>query len=240
MSSFRQIGTHRSDAQRSTDSPNEAVNNVERSSTTSTTMRLPFPIQQSQLKMRPIKAASMRNLEQAQTSSITSRDRTSDWRSYRLAPSIASSATSQCFSARLAGSCSRRSASSAHTAGTAGAALNGSALKKELPAFSRDALNGGRLTLAIRWPNWRRPVTIAKKLLWSILLWGRGSSSANNFGGISRHDCLRISVSRNDHTARITAACPISTPGPTKTRAAIKHSPTILIGALTNGNVPSR
>lgn len=86
MSPFRQIGAHRGDAQRSTGSPNEAINNVKRSSTTSTAMRLPSSIQQSPLKMRLITACtSMRNLEQAQTSSMTSRDRTSDWRSDRPA-----------------------------------------------------------------------------------------------------------------------------------------------------------
>ena len=243
MSSFRQIGAHRSDAQRSTGSPNEAINNVKRSSTTSTAMRLPFPIQQSRLKMRLITACtSMPNLEQAQTSSMTSRDRTSDWRSDRPALSIASSATSQCFGARLARSCSRRSASTAQAAGTTEAALNGSALKNELPAFSRDAIHGGRLTLAIRWPNkgWRRPVTIAKKLLWSIFYGGAGVRLPTSLAGFPVTIVSASTFVVTIDPAPITAACPISTPGPTKTRAAIQHSPAILIGALTNGNVTSR
>lgn len=245
MSSFRQIGADRSDAQRSTASPpNEAINNVKRSSTTSTAMRLPSPIQQSRLKLRPIPACtSKRNLEQAQTGSMTSRDRTSDWRSDRPALSIASSATSQCFGARLARSWSRHSASTAQAAGTTEAALNGSTVKNELPAFSRDAIHGGRLTLAIRWPNkgWRRTVTMAKKLLWSIFFYGGAEVRLPT--SLAGFPVTIVSASTFVVTidpAPITAACPISTPGPTKTRAAIQHSPAILIGALTNGKVTSR
>lgn len=244
MSTFLQIGAHRSDAQRSTGSPNEAINNVKRSSTASTAMRLPSPIQQSRLKLRLIPACtSMRNLEQAQTSSMTPRDRTSDRRSDRPALSIASSATSQCFGARLARSWSRRSASTAQAAGTTEAPLNGRALKRELPAFSRrEATYGGRLTLAIRWPNkgWRRPVAIAKKLLSSIFYWGAGIRLPTSLAGLPVTIVSASTFVVTIDPPPITAASPISTPGPTKTRAAIQHSPTLLIGALTNGKVTSR
>jgi hypothetical protein len=220
MSTFRQIGAHRSDAQRSTGSRNEAINNVKRSSTTSTAMRLPIPIQPSRLELRPITACtSMRNLEQAQTSSMTSRDRTSDWRSDRPALSIASSAMSQCFGARLAISCSRRSASTAQAAGKAEAALDGSTLKNELPAFSRDAIHGGRLTLAIKWPNkgWRRTVTIAKKLLWSIFFYGGAEVRLpTSLAGSPVTSVAASTLVVTIDPAPMRAACPTSTPGPTK------------------------
>jgi hypothetical protein len=87
--------------------PDEPISNVKRSSATSTATRLPFPIQQSRSRLITACTSMGNHREQAQTSSTTSRGRTSDWRICRPALSIASAATRGRSGVKLASFCSR-------------------------------------------------------------------------------------------------------------------------------------